>query len=94
MDRRGFMYAPPTFGNGTFEGHRPALVQPAPAPAMGQQAEQPPVPQEKAPSRTGNELTVVVVLGLAVLAGLEAVGVTNILGRKPAKRGDSVWSPR
>lgn len=92
MDRRGFMYAPPAFGNGTFEAHRPAPFRPAPAPAMGQQEE--PAQREKEPSRAGNELTVVIVLGIAVLAALEAVGVTNILGRKPAKRGGSVWSPR
>lgn len=92
MDRRGFMYAPPAFGNGRFEAHRPAPLPAIPAPVMGQEAQ--PAERPKEPSRAGNELTVVIVLGIAALAALEAVGITNILGRKPAKRGDRVWEPR
>jgi len=92
------MYAVPAFGNGSFQPLPPAApaFAPPPPPMMGQQQEKPPAEggAEKQPSRTGSELTVIIVLGIAVLAGLEAAGVTNILGRKPSKRGDTVWTPR
>lgn len=92
------MYAAPAFGNGTFRPLPPSppAFAPPPPPPLGQGQNPPPAGggAEKEPSRAGSELTVVIVLGIAVLAALEATGVTNILGRKSSKRGDSVWTPR
>lgn len=91
MDRRGFMFAAPVFGDRTFMPYSPpALV---PEPSLGQQpAAQPPAPSDA--GRTGTELITIIVLGAAVLAALEVAGVTNILGRRRRKKkDDSEWFP-
>ena len=89
MDRKGFMFAPPVFGDGMFRPFQPPAARapalPAP-PVLGQAPAESPAAAADRTGRTGTEMITIVVLGLAVLAALEAVGVTDILGRKP-KRG-------
>jgi hypothetical protein len=85
MDRKGFMFAPAAFGNGTFNpfGMVPIAPRPAPPPRLAQ------APSGTAPDRTGRtgtEMITIIVLGLAVLGALEVAGVTNILGRKKTSR--------
>ena len=84
MDRKGFMFAPAAFGNGTFNPFgMPAAAPRFPSPAL---AQAPPPSAQDRTGRTGTEMITLLVLGVAVLGALEVAGVTNILGRKKTSR--------